>query len=276
MPTQDEDNSKPQRSLLRAAFKGSVKAVSTARKPVRKIRGGLKTMIRGVSGVSRFVRSNSLKGLIAGELVISQTDLQKWFSGVEPPQDVSNMSLTCRPSRLVLALRYERRLFGIRVAKTRVDLPFDILRVDFGYDGGVIRFRLDREGVKEPRGVLQHVFIRLLSSAASDLLDERSQLTTINRFSDIIQRDGDIFTIDVGQYPPFLEVMNREVRLIGGHSLFPFRAIRVVGVQVEEGQLVVQTKLERDFFQRSAKFDELEDFDGEDDVEIEIVESQDE
>lgn len=235
--------------LVTSAIKGGAKVVTGARDAWRspgakRIRQGLREVVGGLRGVTRFVRSNTIRGLLLGELIITEKELNSWFSRVEKPDGVSRMTLRCRPSRLVLSMVYERRLLGLRVASADIDLPFEIVEVHIDRGHAEVRLRLDHRATSSQRGILQQLVLRLLSRAASDLLDRRSQLDTIDDFSDIIDRDGDLIVIDLSDFPPFRELMNRELRLIGGRRVFPFRAVRINHVHVEEGRLVIRTRLE--------------------------------
>lgn len=122
--------------------------------------------------------------------------------------------------------------------------------------------------------MVRPILRRLLSRAAADLLDEPRPLEALDEASEVIVRDGDLLRIDVGAYPPFVELMNRELRLLGGHGLFPFRAIVVHGVRIEEGRLVILTRIDPDQLgpRRVAEgIEALEPAEGEQGVEVQIV-----
>jgi hypothetical protein len=266
-------------SLLGAAFKTGAKAFTTAStalksEPVRKLRGGLKSVAGGLVGVSRFMRSNSLRGLLSGEIVFTENELNHWFARVEPPDGVTEMSLRCRPSRLVLVMSVERRLFGVALGKSTVDLPFEVTSVDISAEGGEIVLRLDRVAIPEARGLVRPIIKRLLSRAAADLLEEKSPLEMLDVASEVVRREGDRLVIDVGAYPPFVVLMNRELRVlggIGGHSLFPFRAVRVTGAHVEEGRLVVQTRLDPELIAARHVTAEIDALDASDDDHLRVA-----
>jgi hypothetical protein len=273
MSEQDDNNGGSLSSdLASAAIRTGARAVKGARDVLKsdsakRIRGGVKSVMGGIAGVTRFVQANTLAGLIAGELVLSERALNRWFSRVEPPQEITRMRLLCRPSRLVLQLHYERKLLGVALPIAKMDLPFEILDVNIDRTGGLIRMRLDEDGGSGVRGFLRPIILRLLSKAASDLLDGPIDLDRIDEMSDLIDREGDVFSISVGEFPPFVELMNREVRLLGGAKLFPFRALTVSKVRVEDGRLIVRVRLEPEALADQKPFGSIES-DGEIEVEI--------
>lgn len=237
--------------VVNAAVKGGVKAVSGARdawrsEGAKRLRGGVKSVMDQLAGVSRFVKGNTLKGLLTGEIVLSEGQINGWFAKVEPPESVVSMSLRCRPSRLVLVMEYERRLLGVRVARPKVELPFEILDASIDAEGGTIELLLDEDATPTVRGFLKPLILRLLSRAAADLLDGRNPADGLGISTDFIRRDGSVFVIDIGRYPPFRELMDRELRLPGGKKLYPFRALAVEKVTVEEGQLIVRTSYHKE------------------------------
>lgn len=278
----DSPDGKP-RSLLGTAVKTSVKAWSTASsalrsQPVKRLGAGLKTMAGGLAGATRFVRANSLRGLLRGRLIISERSLNQWFARVEPPEGVSAMSLRCRPSRLVLAMSFERKLFGVPLGKTQVELPFALEHISIDHSGGTIELRLDRPALPELRGILRPIIVRLLSRAAADLLDDHGPLDRFDTDGDVVRREDDLLIIDVGRYPPFVELMNRELHVIGGRSVFPFRAVIIHDAFIEEGRLTLLTRIDRE--QIAAKkreiIEELGDLDEDGEpVEIAIVKPSD-
>jgi hypothetical protein len=275
----DKDKRRGGRSpgLIGTAFRTGAKAISTASTalksdPVRRLRGGIKTMAGGLVGVGRFVRSNSLRGLLAGQVVVTEGELNRWFSRVDPPDTVAHMALRCRPSRLVLVLGVERRLLGVPLGKNTVDLPFEIEHVDISAHHGEIVLRLDRVAAPEARGLLPSIVKRLLSRAAADLLDEKSPLDLLDVGTDVVRREGNRLVIDVTAYPPFAILMNRELRLLGGHSLFPFRALGVQGARVEEGRLLVHFRLDPELIPVRRVQADLDAFDAENaQVPVQIV-----
>ena len=249
----DNNNKFKSLEIVSAAVKGGVRAVSGARgalksKRVLQIRGGVRSVVGGIRGVSRFVKANTIRGLLSGEVLITEPDLNRWFSRVEPPEAVTSMSLKCRPSRIVLSLEFERRVLGFKVAKTAVDLPFEIVEVEINGRGGHIELHLDAEARTGARGYLQPILVRLLYRAAADLMEGRAPLDPVDRFSDFIRREGNTFLIDVGAFPPFLELRDRQLRLPGVSRLLPLRALAIHRVTVEEGQLVVHVRIERERF----------------------------
>ena len=174
------------RSLLGTAARTGAKAWSSASsalksQPVKKLRGGLKSVAVGIAGVTRFVRANSIRGLLRGQLIVSERSLNSWFSRVEPPDGVSGMSLRCRPSRLVLAMSFERKLFGLPLGKQQVELPFEVEHISIDRTGGTIELRLDRAALPELRGFIKPIVVRLLSRAAADLLDDHGPLEHLER-----------------------------------------------------------------------------------------------
>ena len=267
--------------LVTAAVKGGLKAVSSAREVwkstgAQKIRGSVKTVVGGLAGVSRFVRTNTLRGLLGGEIILKESDLNRWLRRVEPPEAVSNLALRCRPSRLVLSLQFERRVLGVRIIKTSVDLPFEIESISLDAEGGSVVLRLDEESRTPARGFLRPIILRLLSRAAADLMDD-DPLEELDDYSDLIDRDGDFFTVHIEDYPPFVELMNRQLRLPGGRSLVPFKAFAIYDAQVEEGQLVIRVRYDRDrLTEHSHPELELDDDDGTVEVTILKLNSDDE
>lgn len=261
------------RGLVTAAVKSGLKAVSGARvvwksTGARKIRGSVKTVVGGLAGVSRFVRTNTLRGLLDGEIILKEGDLNRWLKRVDPPEQVSNLALRCCPSRLVLSLQFERKVLGVRIIKTSVDLPFEIESISLDAEGGSVVLRLDEESRTPARGFLRPIILRLLSRAAADLMDD-DPLDELDDYSDLIDRDGDLFTVHIGDYPPFVELMNRQLRLPGGRSLVPFKALAIYDAQVEEGQLVIRVRYDTDRITEESHA-ELE-FEDDDTVEVTIL-----
>jgi hypothetical protein len=134
---------------------------------------------------------------------------------------------------------------------------------------GQIALRQDTEATKTARGFLRPILLRLMYRAAADLLDSSDALSGLET-GDAIHREGDILTVDVARYPPFAELMARELRLPGGVTLLPFRALAVDDVTVKEGELVIHTRLDRDLVSVRKGHDWADD----EPVEIQIVESE--
>lgn len=246
----DKEPGRGSRSLMTAAVKSGLKAVTTARGVLRsegvtRLRGGVKNVVGSLAGVTRFVRTNTLRGLLGGEIILKEHDLNRWLSRVEPPESVSKMRIRCLPSRLVLSFEFERRLLGVRIARTKVDLPFEIENVDLSAEGGEVVLRLDEDARTPARGFLQPIFLRLMSRAAADLMDD-DPLDELDDFSDLIERDGDLFILHLGDYPPFAALLNKELRLPAGKRLLPFRALHFHDATVEEGQMVVHVAVDRE------------------------------
>ncbi len=245
----DDESKLTTRDLVTAAVRSGAEAVSVAKgvwrsDGAKKIRGGVKNAVAGLAGVSRFVRSNTIRGLLTGEITLSEGQLNRWFSTVEPPESVLAMSLKCRPSRIVLVMEFERRLLGLRVGRDRVSLPFEIMDVEIDSNGGHIELVLDKDATSQVRGFLKPIIMRLLSRAASDLLDG-DPLDDLDEYADVVRRDGDRFFVDIGNFPPYLELMGRELRLPGGRSLFPFRALVIERAIVAEGKMIIKTHYDR-------------------------------
>ena len=264
------------RGIVTAAMKSGMKAVTGARgvwssKGARRLRGGVRTVVGGLAGVTRFVRTNTIRGLLSGEIIIRERDLNRWVARVTPPDAVSHMSLRCRPSRLVLSLEFERKLLGVRIAKTKVDLPFDLRSLNLSAEGGEAILELDEDALTPARGFLQPIMVRLLSRAAADLLDG-DPLDEIDDFSDLIDRDGNIFTVHLGDYPPLVDLMHRELRLPGGTRLLPLHALQIHDATVEEGQLIIHVRYDRDRILPFRDFLDLEPEDEEETIEVTILE----
>ena len=264
------------RGIVTAAVKGGLKAVTGARdvwrsKGARRIRGGVKSVVGGLAGVTRFVRTNTIRGLLNGEIVLRERELNRWLSRVPPPEAVHHMSIRCRPSRLVLSFEFERKLLGVRIAKTKVDLPFELRSLELSSAGGQAVLELDEEAFTPARGFLRPIMLRLLSRAAADLLDG-DPLDELDDYSDLIDREGNLFTVHIGEYPPFVELMHRELRLPGGTRLLPLHALRITDATVEEGQLIIHVRYDRERILPFRDLLDLESDDDEETIEVTILE----
>ncbi|MBN1946560.1 MAG: hypothetical protein JW797_12875 [Bradymonadales bacterium] len=203
------------------------------------IRSVLSGLIQGFSGATQLISSNTVRGLLMGEVVLSERVLNRWFGRLVPPEGVGGMELRCRPSRLVLVLRFDRRFLGFTLGQETIQLPFEVMEARADHQGGILTLRLDRDGCAPPRGLLQPLVARVLVTEASSVWESDDPLAVLDLGTGWLHRSGDRLSIQLERHPLFLDLMNREIPLGSGRSLLPFRLFSVHRIQVQERRLTL-------------------------------------
>jgi hypothetical protein len=190
------------KSLIGVAVKQGFRAAT-------KIGGAVRTAVKGITQVSRFVRNNSLRGLFQGEIVLSEATLNRFMRDIKPPKGVASITLRCHPSRLVLVLALERKVLGVPLVRDHIEIPFEILEAHIENGGGLVRGRLDSEARPDSKGIIRPLVMRFLYRAAAELVDADALLARIGHNGDIIWRDGDVVSLDLDK-PGFAQLMVKD------------------------------------------------------------------